>query len=197
MKYLVWTADLDTGIEPIDKQHRGIVDLINELNEANETHNVDVIKNVLNKLIDYTASHFSYEEDLLIKANYPYVKAHKRLHEIFIKRIEDFKQRESVGENVTPELLALLKAWLTNHINSEDKDYVEIVRNTVVFTVVDVKNEGWLNAALKADLVPIFKTALTADLVPIVKTALTADLVPIVKSTMKTDMGMVMKKMLR
>ena len=206
MEYLRWTADLDTGIEPIDKQHRGIVDLINELNKANETQDLDVTKKVLNKLVEYTVSHFSFEEDMQIKANYPYIKAHKRLHEVFIKRIENFIQRDLAGENITDELLSVLKTWLINHIYSEDKDYVEIVKKTLVFDVVEVRNDGWLNIALKTDLLPIFKTALTADLVPLVKTAfttdmtpmiktaLTTDLVPIVKTAWKTDAGSAIKK---
>ena len=72
MAYLHWSNDLDTGIAVIDTQHRRIVDLINELNTANETGDPAVIKHVLNELVDYTLSHFTFEEELQLKANYPF-----------------------------------------------------------------------------------------------------------------------------
>ncbi len=37
MDYLEWTKDLDTGVTVIDKQHRRIVDYINQLVDATET----------------------------------------------------------------------------------------------------------------------------------------------------------------
>lgn len=34
MAKITWTPDLDTGIEPIDQQHRQLVELINQLDDA-------------------------------------------------------------------------------------------------------------------------------------------------------------------
>jgi len=150
MAYLHWSNELDTGIEVIDKQHRRIVDLINELNAANEGGDPAVINHVLGELVDYTLSHFSFEEELQEKANYPFFKAHKRVHEIFTKRVGEFQQRAADGENVAPELLSMLKIWLVNHIKGDDADYVEAV---VKALGVEIKKSdtagGWLGGALK------------------------------------------------
>lgn len=150
MAYLHWSNELDTGIEVIDKQHRRIVDLINELNTANEGGDTAVINHVLGELVDYTMSHFSFEEELQEKANYPFYKAHKRVHEIFTKRVAEFQKRAASGENVAPELLAMLKIWLVNHIKGDDADYVEAVVNSLG---VEIKKSdssgGWLGNALK------------------------------------------------
>ncbi|MBU1213772.1 MAG: bacteriohemerythrin [Gammaproteobacteria bacterium] len=150
MAYLHWSNDLDTGIEVIDKQHRRIVDLINELNSANESGDTAVINHVLGELVDYTLSHFSFEEELQEKANYPFSKAHKRVHEIFTKRVDEFQQRAAGGENVAPELLSMLKIWLVNHIKGDDADYVEAVVNALG---VEIKKSdtsgGWLGSAMK------------------------------------------------
>ncbi|MDD2928983.1 MAG: bacteriohemerythrin [Sideroxydans sp.] len=150
MAYLHWSNDLDTGIEVIDKQHRRIVDLINELNSANESGDTAVINHVLGELVDYTLSHFSFEEELQEKANYPFSKAHKRVHEIFTKRVGEFQQRAAGGENVAPELLSMLKIWLVNHIKGDDADYVEAVVNALG---VEIKKSdtsgGWLGSAMK------------------------------------------------
>ncbi len=150
MSYLHWSNELDTGIEVIDKQHRRIVDLINELNTANESGDTTVINHVLGELVDYTLSHFSFEEELQEKANYPFYKAHKRVHEIFTKRVSEFQKRAADGENVAPELLAMLKIWLVNHIKGDDADYVEAVVNSLG---VEIKKSdtsgGWLGNAMK------------------------------------------------
>ena len=150
MAYLHWSNDLDTGIEVIDKQHRRIVDLINKLNTANEGGDPAVINHVLGELVDYTLSHFSFEEELQERSNYPFYKAHKRVHEIFTKRVAEFQKRATGGENVAPELLSMLKIWLINHIKGDDADYVEAVVESLGVEVrrSDISG-GWLGNALK------------------------------------------------
>jgi len=149
MAYLHWSNELDTGIEIIDKQHRRIIDLINELQGAHESGDPKVIDHVLGELVDYTLSQFSFEEELQEKANYPFYKAHKRVHEIFTKRVAEFQQRANGGENVAPELLAMLKIWLVNHIKGDDKDYVEAVVNSLGIELKRPEKSGWLSASLK------------------------------------------------
>lgn len=150
MAYLHWSNDMDTGIAVIDTQHRRIVDLINELNTANESGDPAVIKHVLNELVDYTLSHFSFEEELQLKANYPFYKGHKRVHEIFTMRVGEFQQRAAAGENVIPEVLSMLKIWLVNHIKGDDADYVDIVVKSLGVELKQPQTTGgWLGGLLK------------------------------------------------
>ncbi len=150
MAYLHWSNDLDTGIAVIDTQHRRIVDLINELDSAHETGDIGVTNHVLGELVNYTLSHFSFEEELQEKANYPFFKAHKRVHEIFTKRVAEFQQRAANGENVAPEVLAMLKIWLVNHIKGDDADYVEcVVKSLGVELKKPETTGGWLGGVLK------------------------------------------------
>jgi hemerythrin len=149
MAYLHWSSDLDTGIEVIDKQHRRIVDYLNELNSANETGVKDATNQVLNELVDYTLTHFAFEEELQERAGYPFLKAHKRVHEIFTKRVAEFQKRAATGENVAPELLSMLKIWLVNHIKGDDADYAEIVKKTLHLDGTVDRTGGWLGSAMK------------------------------------------------
>lgn len=149
MAYLYWTDDLNTGIEIIDRQHRCIVDYINELSVADTKDDKTGIKEVLDELIDYTLSHFSFEEELMEKANYPFLKAHKRIHEIFTKRVVECLQRAEKDENVAPELLSILKIWLVNHIKNEDADYAGIVKESLGIKSAGDKTEGKLGSVLK------------------------------------------------
>ena len=150
MAYLHWSSDLNTGIDVIDKQHQRIVDYLNELNTANESGDRQITNHVLNELVDYTLTHFAFEEELQEKAGYPFLKAHKRVHEIFVKRVAEFQKRAAAGENVAPELLSMLKIWLVNHIKGDDADYAESVKKMLGDEGVSQKVAGgWLGAALK------------------------------------------------
>ncbi len=149
MAYLHWSSDLETGIEDIDNQHKRIVDYLNELNSANETGDRNATKNVLNKLVDYTQTHFTFEEALLERANYPFLRAHKRVHDIFAQRVADFQKRADAGEDITPELLSMLKIWLVNHIKGDDADYADSVRKMLGIEHKGAKVAGgWLGTAL-------------------------------------------------
>ena len=148
MQHIKWASDLDTGILVIDNQHKRIVEYINKLIDAQVTHDKEQISNVLNELIDYTLSHFTFEESLMEEARYPFIKAHKRVHQLFVKRIGDYVQRFKMGEDITDELLNTLQAWLINHIKSDDNDYVEIVK-TNFKGVSSSKEGGWLSRSLK------------------------------------------------
>lgn len=150
MAYLHWSNDLNTGIEVIDKQHRRLVEYLNELNTAIAEGDQKGVKHVLDELIDYTLSHFSSEEELIEKSGYPFLKAHKRVHEIFTKRVGEFLQRAEKGEDVAPEILSMLKIWLINHIKGDDADYVYyVVKNLGIEAKADAPTGGWLGSALK------------------------------------------------
>lgn len=147
MAYMQWTQDLETGISVIDEQHKRIIAYINELDHASQTGNAEEVQKVLEGLLDYTITHFQFEEELQEKANYPFLKAHQRVHEIFMKRVAIFRERANKGENIIPELLSMLKVWLSSHIKGDDRDYVESVRK--IINEDDKENSGWLSSALK------------------------------------------------
>ncbi len=147
MAYMQWTEDLETGIQVIDDQHKRIIGYINELHHASETANAAEVQEVLEGLLDYTITHFQFEEELQEKAGYPFLKAHQRVHEIFMKRVATFRERADKGENIIPELLSMLKVWLSSHIKGDDRDYVESVKK--ITGTNEAENAGWLSSTLK------------------------------------------------
>lgn len=125
---IIWESKLDTGIDVIDAQHRRIVDYINDLEVAKMTLDKRMVMDVIEQLIDYTQSHFGFEEEMLAEAGYKFLKPHKKVHELFIKRVTDFTIRAAKGEDIADELHTMLKKWLLNHIANEDRDYTETVK---------------------------------------------------------------------
>lgn len=147
MAYIEWTRELESGIPVIDTQHKRIIDFINELDDACRTGNKEETDHVMEGLLNYTVTHFEFEEALQEKAGYPYLKAHRRIHEIFMKKVAEIRGRASQGEDVAPLLLNLLQGWLASHIKGEDRDYVESVKPIVDSADKDISS--WMNNALK------------------------------------------------
>lgn len=125
-----WNKTLELGIPPIDKQHQRIVQYINALDEIKahpeSTHRK--VGEILDQLVDYTLSHFAFEEELMEESGYVFVKAHKRVHALFVRKVTSYVDRFRMGEDITDELLISLKTWLINHIKNDDNDYGETVR---------------------------------------------------------------------
>lgn len=130
MAKFVWTEQLNVGIEVIDQQHRRIVEYINQLDDARSNGmSNDEVSWLLNDLVDYTISHFGFEESLQEEAKYPFLTSHKKVHELFAKRIAEFQKRAEQGEDVIKALNSLLVTWLFNHIKRDDTDYVDSVKS--------------------------------------------------------------------
>lgn len=128
MAYMKWTSDLNTGIQVIDNQHQRIVEYINQLHDAISNHSRDEVGQVLEQMVEYTLSHFAFEEDLQEEAGYPFVHAHKKVHGLFTKKLAEFQQRFELGEDISRQLLTLLRTWLINHIKRDDADYADAVK---------------------------------------------------------------------
>lgn len=125
---IVWNASLDTGIDVIDAQHRRIVTYVNALEQARLAGDAARVGDVLEQLVDYTQSHFGFEEALMQEAGYKFLRPHQKVHELFIRRVGEFTMRAAKGEDVAEALQRVLSNWLLNHIASEDRDYAPAVR---------------------------------------------------------------------
>ncbi|MFZ2306731.1 MAG: bacteriohemerythrin [Rhodoferax sp.] len=145
---ILWTQDLNTGIDVLDNQHKRIVDYINQLGSAIKLRDRGAVGAVLNELVDYTISHFAFEESLQEEAGYQYAKPHKAVHEVFIKRVAKFQEKHDSGEDVAAQLHAMLSTWLIHHIKRDDMAYVKEV-NASINRIVENKKEGnWLSRSL-------------------------------------------------
>jgi hemerythrin len=144
MFYFVWDSSLETGIDIIDTQHRQIVDYINRLHDAIAANDKTVINEVLDQVVNYTLTHFTFEEQMIERAGYPHCAAHKEVHRVFTERVQDYRMRLAHGEDVAKKLLSDLRIWLTNHIKNEDRDYAPVVKGHLQ----GGEDRGWLSRTL-------------------------------------------------
>ena len=153
MALLVWQDDLNTGVEVIDHQHMRIVEMLNHLHVTQKSMERVAVGEVIDELIDYTLSHFAFEEELMEEAGYPFCAAHKRVHEVFIKRVSEYRMRFESGEDITDDLRNMLSRWLFNHIRGDDKAYAKHVRHyldTYKRPRQGGTHDGWLKRRIKA-----------------------------------------------
>jgi hemerythrin len=142
-----WTKDLDTGIELIDEQHKQIVNFINQLEHAEENQQSELVRQVIEECIQYTLSHFAFEEEIQKEAGYEYCRPHKMVHDLFTRRVGEYRTRLASGEDVALELHRMLANWLVNHIKHDDADYVAAVKGNID-TIIQENNvksgRGWI-----------------------------------------------------
>ena len=141
--YWKWDPSLSVGLDVIDNQHRRIVEYINELNSAMHEHAREKVGEVIDQMVDYTVTHFAFEEKLMEKAGYKLLPEHQAVHRAFTRQMHDYKKRFTAGEDVTRELLSALRIWLTNHIKRDDKDYSPSVKAMLN------KEESWMGKTLR------------------------------------------------
>jgi hemerythrin len=120
-----WSGALSVGIDEIDAQHRTLIGLVNELNNAiEERHGNAAVGDVLLRLEEYTRIHFAVEEGLMRVLGYPDLAAHKREHARLTEQLAELRGRFDAGRTALGfELMHFLKRWLTSHIMESDQDY--------------------------------------------------------------------------
>lgn len=126
MAFVTWQDMYATGIPSIDEQHRKLVEIINDLAEATfEGKGRQELADILTRLVDYTEAHFTHEEALMEKHEYPQLDEHRRKHWDLTKKVMEFREKHNRGEvGVATALLTFMSEWLTDHVKAEDQKYV-------------------------------------------------------------------------
>lgn len=126
MALVIWNEKLSVGVRSIDDQHKKLVTLINQLHDAMMSgRGKEAVGPVLKGLIDYTKSHFKYEEDLFARTGYGDAAAHKKEHDDLVRRVVELQRvyDEKGPAVLTIQVMNFLKEWLTAHIQGSDVKY--------------------------------------------------------------------------
>lgn len=126
MPLIQWTPDFSVGVESIDTDHKVLISLLNQLDEAiSRADPRSTVQQVLDALYDYTVYHFSREEALMRACGYPDFDAHARVHSTLRAQVADIRERYARNPDSihAREVLSFLKNWLTAHIVGRDHLY--------------------------------------------------------------------------
>lgn len=124
-KFIVWKDTYSVGIDSIDQQHRKLVNLINQLTTAVDySTGEEFEREALAELVDYTKTHFTYEEGLMEDNGYPDFEAHRAQHKAMIAEVDIvLAEYEQDHDMAMRHAVDYLRGWLINHINGTDKQY--------------------------------------------------------------------------
>jgi hemerythrin-like metal-binding protein len=108
------------GIEVIDRQHRGMMDLVNRLgNELKNGLARELLQETVQELLTATEIHFQTEEDLMSEHGIKSLETHRGKHQQLLADVRRF------GVEVDRRSMALtmryLQEWLIRHIETMDK----------------------------------------------------------------------------
>jgi hemerythrin-like metal-binding protein len=130
LDFIVWQPEYSIGVVEIDYQHKELLNLVN-YTINNCTGNKIEEKKYFNKIIDGTIKqmkeHFSTEERIMEKTNYPKYNDHKSEHEKVIKELSEIVEgiKDGTIELKLIEIASFLKDWILDHIPRYDKDAKE------------------------------------------------------------------------
>ena len=94
MPIIHWTPDFAVGVSSLDTDHKVLISLINQLDDAIRAGEPqETLTRVLEALLDYTDYHFAREEALMHACGYPDVEAHIRTHNTLRAQVHDIRDR--------------------------------------------------------------------------------------------------------
>ena len=130
MEYVNWSDKYLLALPEIDAQHKGLFSIINELWICViKSGSKENMAELIDRLEDYTRTHFAEEETLLREHQYPAAKLdeHIRQHQEFVAKIDWARGKLLNEPSSALQLLSFLREWLAGHINGSDRQYAEFL----------------------------------------------------------------------
>ncbi|MDR1931336.1 MAG: bacteriohemerythrin [Spirochaetales bacterium] len=127
---VAWSDAFSVGSKLIDDQHKGLVQMTNDLFTGCERRDETVsFMKAIQSAVSYAKVHFATEERFMQKTNYPDYALHKKEHEDFVQMVLKQVKNFEDGNCAPIDFALFLKNWLLNHIAVSDKKYSPYLTN--------------------------------------------------------------------
>jgi hemerythrin-like metal-binding protein len=122
MTLLQWRDDFRIGIEEVDHEHRGLIDLINALHDAlGEDPSSERVEGFLGEIYATISAHFALEEKVMRARRYDALAGHKADHERLLDDLRDLMDEQVGGGILDEERFAQrLARWFAGHFQTHD-----------------------------------------------------------------------------
>ena len=129
-----WDESMETGDPHIDGQHRGIIELVDRLDEigADDVSWMRHAHEILDQVMDLTVTHFNTEELLMVRVGYPadaqerMLEQHREFKAYARLRVLEFRAGDRSGLALLP---GFLRMWLAEHEFGLDCELVSWLRS--------------------------------------------------------------------
>jgi hemerythrin len=118
-----WDASISVGVKQIDDEHKQLIQIANSLHDAMKAgRGRDVEGDILNRLLNYTKTHFDAEDQLMKRDAYPEYERHKKEHNSLMLDVYAAIKDYQDGHGPLPaNIMQFIKDWLLTHIKDTDK----------------------------------------------------------------------------
>lgn len=126
---IVWKDELCVHNETIDREHRHLFAIINDLYRIVVGGNdAAAVTAAFNAMLDYTKTHLAHEEDLMSSISYPEIAKHKKQHQGLIKRLVTLHEEYLDGrQEAGTDLMNLLGSWWVTHTMTFDTQLADFI----------------------------------------------------------------------
>ncbi|WP_067516361.1 bacteriohemerythrin [Endozoicomonas ascidiicola] len=127
--YIVWSDDLNLGINIIDEQHRGLVSLINSFYyHIQMGASMVTMQSTLKTIEDYAKIHFATEEAVMAGLGFEGLDAHRISHDNLLLKTQQLLSSVKTDQDVYG-VMPFLRRWWMDHIVKEDREFVDLIGN--------------------------------------------------------------------
>ena len=122
---VMWQNTYSVRIRLIDEQHKHLILLTNKLFTSclgDRERSKRTFLTTIREAVDYVGYHFSTEEKLMERVNYPGYRKHKQEHVDFVREV--FRQLEeyNTGKSTAPlSFVYFLRDWILYHVAVSDR----------------------------------------------------------------------------
>ena len=122
-------------VDNIDHQHKALFKIVEDFNDAcTNGKDKEKIAELFNILKNNTIGHFQFEEEYMLKCNYPLYNEHREKHIVFIRKISSIENKIKVGKMSSITILEInrfLTEWLIMHISKIDNQHGDYIRKNL------------------------------------------------------------------
>jgi hemerythrin-like metal-binding protein len=130
-----WEYCAQTGYQPMDVEHKDIVERIDGLVKQLDNKQLSAIASTLDEIFVRLIAHFQHEEGLMAQIQYPQMAAHKDAHDVFLKDVDKHRlDLKNSGYTEPFRLWAVRRFadWFRLHIKTYDIGLAkQIMKNSV------------------------------------------------------------------
>jgi len=121
---IAWTPQLAVGDPTVDAQHQRLMDLIARITDTHDAR--DAL--TMNAAVEYAATHFKAEEQLMNRLGYPAFPDHARLHRQLTQNLLGYVKKVGKGETDLRAFKQFMFKWVRDHIMVEDLKLARFLR---------------------------------------------------------------------
>ena len=128
LEHIVWTRQLDVGVDAIDAEHRALVELYNSIIDLSPSRDRMRLARLLEQFGNITAAHFEAEDKLMAQFGYEDAAAHRKEHQELLHeyghQVDDWR-----ANHISSEMLCrFMYRWLLRHVIAADKPLGEMIQ---------------------------------------------------------------------